>query len=294
MHKTVFINGRIFDGETMLEGHVVVVEDGLVLAVTNANVNATTDLFAHSDVYDLSGHFLAPGFIDVQVNGGGGELFNNAPTVETLQKIARAHRRFGTTGFLPTVISDTTDVMQSAISAVADALEQKIPGVLGIHLEGPCLNAGRKGVHAEQNLRQMDTELFNLLTSLIFGTTMVTLAPELLDITQIIKLARAGVIVFAGHSAANFDQTNLALSAGLRGFTHLFNAMPALLSREPGIVGAALNDIDSYFGIIADGFHVHPAYLCHSVGSQAERARYARNRCHGRCRSQSGFVYDVR
>ncbi len=264
MHKTVFVNGRICDGEGILDGHCLIVENGLVADVC---LHQPDELHT-AQIYDLSGHFLAPGFIDLQVNGGGGELFNNAPTPKTLRTIARAHRRFGTTGFLPTIISATDAVMQRAISSVSEALRNNLPGILGIHLEGPCLNVDRKGIHSAQALRKLDDSLFSLFTSLQKGTTLVTLAPEFVDARQIRALTDAGVLVFAGHTTADFETTQKALDAGLRGFTHLFNAMPALLSREPGIVGAALTDTDSYFGIIADGHHVHPASFAVAVAAK--------------------------
>lgn len=255
MTRTVFVNGRVFDGEIIHQDSAVTVEQGVVVEVGKSFTMG-------SDAYNLKGNLLAPGFIDIQVNGGGGRLFNNAPTLETLRLIANAHRQFGTTGFLPTVITDTTEVLQSAAVAVGQAMLQKVPGILGLHLEGPCLNAERRGVHAMARLRDMDAQLLNMLSSINSGnpgTTLLTLAPELVSSSELKWLVDQGIVVFAGHSMANFDQALAALDAGVSGFTHLFNAMPPLLSREPGIVGAALCHPHSYAGIIADGFHVHPA-----------------------------------
>ena len=146
---------------------------------------------------------LVPGFIDVQVNGGGGVLFNDAPTVETIATIGRAHRRFGTTGFLPTLISDDLSVVREAIRAVDAAIDAGVPGVLGIHIEGPFLNASRKGIHDSSKIRELDEAGFELLTgSLHGGCTLVTLAPERTTPAMIRRLAEAGVIVSAGHTNA--------------------------------------------------------------------------------------------
>jgi N-acetylglucosamine-6-phosphate deacetylase len=210
---------------------------------------------------DLAGACLAPGFIDTQVNGGGGVLFNEATTAEAIATIGAAHRRFGTTGFLPTFISDDLSAVARAIAAADEAMAQGVPGVLGIHIEGPFLNASRKGIHDASKFRVLDDEAFGLLTSLKRGRTLVTLAPESTTPEMIRRLVAAGVVVAAGHTDADYDTICAALEAGMTGFTHLFNAMSPLASREPGAVGAALDDQDSWCGLIADGRHVHPAVL---------------------------------
>jgi N-acetylglucosamine-6-phosphate deacetylase len=210
---------------------------------------------------DLQGHLLVPGFIDAQVNGGGGLLFNDDPSVETIAAIARAHRSFGTTGFLPTLISDDLDVVVNAIEAVREAIARGVPGVLGIHIEGPFLNAERRGVHDASKLRALDGEAVKLLTRLHGGITMVTLAPERTTPAYIRQLSEAGVIVSAGHTNATFAELQPAFAAGLRGFTHLFNAMSQLGNREPGAVGAALAHDASWCGLIVDGHHVHPEVM---------------------------------
>jgi N-acetylglucosamine-6-phosphate deacetylase len=211
--------------------------------------------------HDLRGAMLVPGFIDVQVNGGGGVLFNEAPTVETLRRIGAAHRRFGTTGFLPTLISDRVEVMRAALAAVEQALAEGVPGVLGIHLEGPYLAAARKGVHDPKYFHAPGSDELALLCAPHRGVRLLTLAPDQVPLASIGALAGAGLIVCAGHTAADYETTRAALAAGVRGFTHLFNAMTPFGSREPGVVGAALEDADSWCGIIADGHHVHPASL---------------------------------
>jgi N-acetylglucosamine-6-phosphate deacetylase len=211
--------------------------------------------------HDLRGAMLLPGFIDVQVNGGGGVLFNEAPTVETLRRIGAAHRRFGTTGFLPTLISDRVEVMRAALAAVEQALAEGVPGVLGIHLEGPYLAPARKGVHDPKYFHTPGSDELALLCAPYRGVRLLTLAPDQVPLASIGALAAAGLILCAGHTAADYATTRAALAAGVRGFTHLFNAMTPFGSREPGVVGAALEDADSWCGIIADGHHVHPASL---------------------------------
>jgi len=212
-------------------------------------------------VENLAGALLVPGFIDVQVNGGGGVLFNEAPTVETLRRIGAAHRRFGTTGFLPTLISDRAEVMRAALAAAEQALAEEVPGVLGIHLEGPYLAPARKGVHDAKYFHAPGRDELALLCAPHRGARLVTLAPDQVPLADIGALVDAGLIVCAGHTAADYATIRAALDAGVRGFTHLFNAMTPFGSREPGVVGAALEDADSWCGIIVDGHHVHPASL---------------------------------
>jgi N-acetylglucosamine-6-phosphate deacetylase len=211
--------------------------------------------------YDLKGHMLLPGFIDTQVNGGGGVLFNDEPNVEAIRTIGNAHRQFGTTGFLPTLISDDLNVVAQAVAAVQTALAQGMPGVLGIHIEGPFLNVMRKGVHDPAKIRGLDESAIDLLTSLRGGCTLVTLAPEMTTPQMIQKLVAAGVVVSAGHTNAHYTTIREALQRGVKGFTHLFNAMSQLEAREPGVVGAALEDPNSWCGIIVDGRHVDPVVL---------------------------------
>jgi N-acetylglucosamine-6-phosphate deacetylase len=249
------INGQVFNGESLLQGKAVLLEDSHILALVDAT-HTPTDV---TDVYDLQGGTLVPGFVDLQVNGGGGVLFTTAPTVDSLRTIGAAHRHYGTTGFLPTLISTSYEVMRQAMAAVRQAMAVGVPGILGIHLEGPFLNAQRNGIHDVHKFCPLDQEGFDIVTSLDVGTTIVTLAPELTSPVMIRRLVQAGVVVCAGHSAANYAQTRAALAAGVTGFTHLYNAMTPLQSREPGMVGAALEDEESWFGIIADGFHMHPA-----------------------------------
>ncbi|MHB8446319.1 MAG: N-acetylglucosamine-6-phosphate deacetylase [Rudaea sp.] len=227
-----------------------------------ADIVASTDRRVHAaQVHDLRGCMLAPGFIDCQVNGGGGVLFNDAPNVETIRRIAAAHRRFGTTGLLPTLISDDAGMMRAAINAVREAIGQHVPGVLGIHLEGPFLAPQRRGIHDADKFRIPTAADIDMIAATNAGKILLTVAPEQATPEILHTLAARGVILAAGHTEATYAQTRAALDAGLRGFTHLFNAMSPLQSREPGVVGAALEDTGSWCGIIADGHHVHPAAL---------------------------------
>lgn len=255
--SVALVNGRVLTEHGLVEGHAVVIEDGRIRAVTSSNDLPT----GVSQRHDLDNRLLLPGFVDVQVNGGGGALFGDAPSVETLRIIGRAHRRFGTTGFLPTIISADLNMIREAIHAADAAVQAGVPGVLGIHVEGPFLSPERKGIHDASNFRTLDAEAFALLTSMTHGRTLVTLAPEETTPETIRKLVDAGVIVSAGHTDATYAEIRAALDHGLSGFTHLFNAMSPMTSREPGTVGAALEDRDSWCGIIADGRHVDPAVL---------------------------------
>lgn len=265
--SSALMNGRVLTDAGFVEDKVVLITDGRIERIAErTGWRAARGVHVH----DLQGHLLVPGFIDTQVNGGGGVLFNHDPSVESIIEIGRAHRRFGTTGFLPTLISDDLHVVSQAVHAVQAAIERSVPGVLGIHIEGPFLNAERKGIHDVTKLRWLDEDALSLLTSLRGGRTLVTLAPERTSPRIIRKLADAGVIVSAGHTNATYAQIEAALAEGLSGFTHLFNAMSQLTGREPGTVGAALDHDDSWCGIIVDGHHVDPVVL--RIAMRAKRS----------------------
>ena len=255
--SVALVNGRVLRENRLVEGRCVLLADGRILDIVAPSERRAR----RAERRDLGGQLLLPGFIDSQVNGGGGVLFNDAPSVESIRAIGRAHRRFGTTGFLPTLISTDLDIMARAIAAVRGAIEAGVPGVLGIHIEGPYLSLARKGVHDPAKLRELDASALGLLTSLRVGRTLVTLAPEVTTPQIIEKLVAAGVVVSAGHTNATYAEISTALRHGLTGFTHLFNAMSQLTGREPGAVGAALEDPTSWCGIIVDGAHTDPVVL---------------------------------
>ena len=263
---TALINGRVLTDHGPQGGLAVLVRGDRIEAITRADDARITRAKTH----DLKGHLLLPGFIDVQVNGGGGVLFNAEPTVEALATMGAAHRKYGTTGFLPTLITDTAEVMRKALDAVDAAIEQGVPGVLGIHLEGPFLATARKGIHDAKLFRLPDADDIAAITRNRRGVVMLTLAVEEVPMDTIRQLSEAGVIVVAGHTAATYDTTRAALDAGVTGFTHLYNAMTPLGSREPGVVGAALDDPHSWCGLIVDGHHVHPVALRVAIAAKAK------------------------
>ena len=253
---TALVNARVLAARGWRDDVAVIVEGGQIRELV-----AVRDIPAGVRTHDLSGRVLLPGFIDCQVNGGGGVLLNDQPTVDGIRAIGAAHRQFGTTGFLPTLISDTIDKMRTAIAAADLAMTEAVPGVLGIHLEGPFISRERKGVHAEKYLHAPDADELRVAESLQRGKTLLTVALECVAPDAIRDLVAAGVIVAAGHTNADYATVRAALDAGLRGFTHLFNAMSPLTSRAPGVVGAALDDPDSWCGVIVDGHHVDAASL---------------------------------
>lgn len=254
---SVTISGaRVLTDSGLVDGLDVRIENGRIAAVLPVDAPASDGAR-----YDAAGLTLLPGFVDVQNNGGGGVLFNDDPSVDVIAAIAQAHRRFGTTGFLPTLISDDLDVVRRAVAAVDEAIDRGVPGVLGIHIEGPFLNADRKGIHDRSKLRTLDEEGFAVITGLKRGRTLVTLAPERTTPAMLRRLAATGVVVAAGHTNGDYGEIREALDNGLTGFTHLFNAMSQLTAREPGAVGAALEDVHSWCGLIVDGRHVDPVVM---------------------------------
>jgi N-acetylglucosamine-6-phosphate deacetylase len=250
-HRHAIAASCVFDGATAHRNAAVILTGDRIDGVVQR-----ADIPGDFSVYELpEGAWLAPGFIDIQVNGGGDVLFNDAPTSEAIRKIATAHRRFGTTALLPTLISDSPKKMAEAMAAV-EALAGTDPGVLGIHLEGPFLSPEKAGVHPPSQIRAPTPEDLDLITARHRGVTLVTLAPEQVPPGFIGKLANAGVRVALGHSMATYAQTRGAVAAGLTGFTHLFNAMRGLESREPGPIAAALECAELWYGLIVDGVHV--------------------------------------
>ena len=252
---TALVGARIFDGERFLDDHAVIVEGARIARVAPYAQRPRERLEV-----DLGGGLLAPGFIDVQVNGGGGALMNDAPSAEVVARIAESHRRYGSVGVMPTLVTDSPEKMRTAIAAVREA-RRRLPSVLGIHLEGPFLDPSRKGAHDASYIREIEPADIEMIASADCGAVMLTLAPNRVRADVIRALAARGVLVSLGHSEATYEEAQAGLAAGARAFTHLFNAMSALQGRKPGMVGAALDSREAFVGVIADGYHVHPASL---------------------------------
>ena len=246
----------IFDGAHFLQNHCVIVRGETV-----AGLLPLAQCPAGLDVVALPEGTLAPGLIDLQVNGGGDLMFNNQPGEETLVAMLDAHRATGTTAMMPTLISDTRAIQEQAVSAVRAARAGGHAGILGIHLEGPHFEVARRGAHRAQMIRPPRDEDIAWLCSLTDLKVIVTLAPEHTGAGQIRQLSASGIHVCAGHTNASHAQLVAAMQEGLEGVTHLFNAMSPLAGREPGTVGAALAEDALWAGIIADGHHVHPANI---------------------------------
>lgn len=253
-----YVGARIHDGESLCHEHALVVgEEG------GFSVQPTSNLPPDCPVQTLDGGLITPGFVDLQVNGGGGVMFNDTQSVAALRTIAEAHATTGTHTLLPTLITDTPGRTRAAIGAVERAIAEKVSGIVGIHLEGPHLSVARKGAHDPQLIRAMTDEDLLLMLSAAerLPNVMVTVAPENTTLAQIKTMAEAGIVVSLGHTDADIDTCHAAFDAGARCVTHLFNAMSQLGNREPGLVGATLSRDDIHAGLIADGIHVHPASI---------------------------------
>lgn len=249
---------RIFDGETWHEDAALVVGSGLIETIMpRAEIDPAIPLL------ELGGGILAPGFIDMQVNGGGGVMLNDGPSIEKIRTICAAHAAFGTTALLPTLITDTREINAAAIEAGAQAARENVPGFLGLHLEGPHLSLARKGAHDPALIRPMDDKDQAALIAArqAMPVLLTTFAPESIAIHRIEALSAAGVIVSLGHTDTSCAQAFDAVLAGASMATHLFNAMSQLGNREPGLVGAVLDSGTLWAGLIADGIHVDPATI---------------------------------
>ncbi|PCG13548.1 N-acetylglucosamine-6-phosphate deacetylase [Sphingomonas adhaesiva] len=251
-----YANGHVVTpGGTLPGAAITIGADGRIAAIAPLARDAV------AGAIDLAGGWIMPGFIDTQVNGGGGVLFNDAVDVDGIAAIAAAHRGYGTTALLPTLISDTLEKVAAALDAVEAAIARGVPGIVGTHIEGPFLNPAKKGIHDPAMFRRLDDATIALLTRPRRGRVLLTLAPELCDPRDIAALAAAGVRVAAGHSDSDYDTAMAAFAAGASGVTHLYNAMTPLGHRAPGLTGAALDWGRAWCGLIADGVHVHPAAL---------------------------------
>ncbi len=267
MTKRAITGARVFDGLQMHDDAALLLDgdifDGIVQAL---NVPADYHIAA------VAGGTVLPGFVDLQVNGGGGVMFNDTPTIAGLQTIAQAHAQTGTRAFLPTLITDAPDHQRAALDAVEQAISAKVPGIIGIHLEGPHLSVARKGAHDPALIRPMtDTDERVLLDAAgRLPNVIVTVAPENTTPAQIKRLSDAGVIVSLGHTDCSFADAQAAFAAGARCVTHLFNAMSQLGSREPGLVGAALATPGISAGLIADDIHVHASSMRIALSAKGE------------------------
>lgn len=246
---------HVFDGAAVHRDAAVVIAGERIAALVPRG-----ELPRDMNVESLDGLWLAPGFIDLQVNGGGDVLFNEVPTPEGIATIAAAHRTFGTTALLPTLMTDTTEKMRAALEAVRTARSAQ-PSVLGIHFEGPYLSPERPGVHAVDRIRAPSPADIDMMATAAAGVVLITLAPERMPEGFIRQLAARGIRVSLGHTMATYEQTRAAIAEGLSGFTHLFNAMPQLAGRAPGPIAAALETPDVWYSLIVDGIHVAPAML---------------------------------
>ncbi|MEZ2328614.1 N-acetylglucosamine-6-phosphate deacetylase [Mesorhizobium sp. RCC_202] len=249
---------RIFDGDDWHDNAALVVNGDVVEAILPAGA-----LPSGVTPVDTGGGLLAPGFVDIQVNGGGGVMLNDHPDVASIETICRAHAPFGTTALLVTLITDTPAITTAAITAGTEAAREKVAGFLGLHLEGPHLSIARKGAHDPALIRPMtdadQAALIGLRRDL--PVLLTTIAPESVDVSRVTALAKAGVIVSLGHSDTGYETANAFAVAGATVVTHLFNAMSQIGNREPGLAGTAIDVGSLSAGIIADGIHVHPATM---------------------------------
>ena len=264
------VGADILTLDGIVKNHALLYRTGAIEGVV-----ADTDLPAEANILPLRGGLLAPGFVDLQVNGGGGLMFNNTPNIATLRHMAQAHARIGATAILPTLITDTPEVTGRAIDAVLQAVAEGTPGILGLHLEGPHLSSARKGAHDGDLIRPMESADLDMLleTAAKVPILKVTVAPENVSNAQIQTMAESGILVSLGHTNASYEDCRAAANAGARCVTHLFNAQSQMGNREPGTVGAALALGQLSAGLIADTIHVHPATMRTAIQAKAGPGR---------------------
>ena len=260
---------RIFDGEAWHDGSALIMRGDTVEGIV-----ARDEIPAGAEIVE-AGDMLAPGFVDLQVNGGGGVMLNDQPDVEGIATICRAHAPFGTTALLPTLITDTPEITAAVIAAGIEAARKKVPGFAGLHLEGPHLSLARKGAHDPKLIRPMsDADLAALVAAKQgLPVLLTTVAPESVTPQQVATLAGAGLTVSLGHTDTDYATVRAYAEAGATKVTHLFNAMSQIGNREPGMVGAALDIPTLYAGLIADGIHVHPANIANAVRAKCGPGR---------------------
>lgn len=258
MTLTAYTGADVFDGHIRHRNSALLVDGDRI-----GGIVLEGDIPANADIHPMPGGTIAPGFVDLQVNGGGGVLFNDAQWVGTLRTIAQAHARCGTTSLLPTLITDTPEHVRAAIDAVEQAIAAHVPGIIGLHIEGPHLSVARKGAHNPALIRKMEPADMALLLDAVkrLPALLVTVAPENVTPQQIKTLTDAGVLISLGHTDAPYDDCKTAAAHGATCATHLFNAMSQFTGREPGLVGAALDTPTLHAGLIADGIHVCAASI---------------------------------
>ena len=253
--KQAITGSKLFNGKMFIEHMALLIDDQHIAGIVNEDA-IPTDF----QVKKLEGGILSPGFIDLQVNGGGGKLFNNSPDKESLNTIISAHQYFGTTSIMPTVISDSLNILQKCTDTISNEIDNN-HSLLGIHIEGPFFNVKYRGVHQKQYINTINASYLNLFETLDKFPVMLTLAPECISIKQLKHLNSLGFKILAGHTDANYDQLEEAIKYGLDGFTHLFNAMGQISAREPGVVGSAFDFDETSASIIVDLHHVHPSLI---------------------------------
>ena len=253
--KQAITGSKLFNGKKFIEHKALLIDDQHIVGIVNEDAIPTDFL-----VKKLDGGILSPGFIDLQVNGGGGKLFNNSPDKESLNTIISAHQYFGTTSIMPTVISDSLNILQKCTDTISNEINNN-HSLLGIHIEGPFFNVKYRGVHQKQYINTINASYLNLFETLDKFPVMLTLAPECISIKQLKHLKSLGFKILAGHTDANYDQLEEAVKYGLDGFTHLFNAMGQISAREPGVVGSAFDFDETSASIIVDLHHVHPSLI---------------------------------
>ncbi len=253
--KQALIGAQLFSGKEFFDNRALLIDGENIIDIINEH-----DVPKNFEIQKLNGGILSPGFIDLQVNGGGGKLFNNSPDKESLNTIIESHQHFGTTSIMPTVISDSLNVLKKCTRTISKEIENN-KSLLGVHIEGPFFNVKYRGVHQKQYINTINSDYLNLFESLKDFPVMLTLAPECISIKQLKHLKSLGFKILAGHTDASYDQLEEAINYGLDGFTHLFNAMGQISAREPGVVGSALTFDNATASIIVDLHHVHPSLI---------------------------------
>ena len=253
--KQALIGAQLFSGKEFFDNRALLIDGENIIDIINEH-----NIPNNFETQKLNGGILSPGFIDLQVNGGGGKLFNNSPDKQSLNTIIEAHQHFGTTSIMPTVISDSLNVLKRCTTTISEVIENN-KSLLGVHIEGPFFNVKYRGVHQKQYINTINSDYLNLFESLKDFPVMLTLAPECISTKQLKYLKSLGFKILAGHTDASYDQLEEAIKYGLDGFTHLFNAMGQISAREPGVVGSALTFDNAAASIIVDLHHVHPSLI---------------------------------